>query len=212
MNNKYKILIVDNGAELQGVASALLEAGAYQVIQAESCSCAKLIYDSYMPDLIIQELSLPDADGMQLLQYVRSDSLTPIIILSVRDNEQDKVLALDAGANDYITKPFGKAELLARVRSALRNNRYSTAEGRFPGGKFLLNDLTIDYDARRIFVGSREVKLTQTEYNIIVFLSAHRGKMMPYSSIIKAVWGGYADSGSIKKAHLLKTDAPGIFL
>lgn len=202
MNNKYKILLVEDESNIRSLVSTMLETNGYQVILSDTCSSAKLMFDSYLPDLIILDLGLPDADGVQFLKYVRKDSLTPIIVLSARTNETDKVSALDMGANDYVTKPFGAAELLARVRTALRNNRYSTVEGRLPGGRFFLGELTIDYDARQVFIKDSEIKLTQTEYNILAFLSEHCGKMMTYSAIIKAIWGGYAEDGSIKKLQV----------
>lgn len=180
----------------------MLGAAGYQTILAESCSNAKTLYASYLPDLIILDLGLPDMDGMNLLDYVRKDSTTPIIILSARANETDKIIALDRGANDYITKPFGSGELLARVRAALRNNRFSADEGRLPGGKFALKDLIIDYDARQVFLKGEQVKLTQTEYNIVALLSENCGKMMTYATIIKSIWGGYAQEGSIKKLQV----------
>lgn len=201
MNNKYKILLVDNGAEMQSVAAALSENGAYQVIHAASCSIAKLMFSSYMPDLIIQELVLPDCDGTELVRFVRRTSTTPIIVLSSRKEEADKVTSLDMGANDYVTKPFGMAELLARVRSALRNNRSGTA-CHLPNGILSLERFTIDYDVRRVIIDGKEVILTQTEYNIIVFLSEHYGRVVPYHLIINAVWGGAADKSSIKKLQV----------
>ena len=202
MNNKYKILIIEDESNIRTMVSTMLETNGYQAILAETCSAAKLMFDSYMPDLVILDLGLPDADGMQFIKYVRKNSLTPIIVLSARTSENDKVSALDYGANDYVTKPFGSAEFLARVRTALRNNRHSTEEGKLPGGKFTLADMTIDYDTRQIFIGNNEVKLTQTEYNIIAFLSEHCGKMLTYSAIIKAIWGDSADNGSIKKLQV----------
>lgn len=202
MNNKYKILIIEDESNIRTMVSTMLETNGYQAILAETCSAAKLMFDSYMPDLVILDLGLPDADGMQFIKYVRKSSLTPIIVLSARTSENDKVIALDYGANDYVTKPFGSAEFLARVRTALRNNRHSTEEGKLPGGKFTLADMTIDYDARQIFIGNNEIKLTQTEYNIIAFLSEHCGKMLTYSAIIKAIWGDSADNGSIKKLQV----------
>lgn len=202
MNNKYKILLIEDESNIRTLVSTMLETNGYQTIVAETCSAGKLMFDSYIPDLVILDLGLPDADGIQFLRYVRKDSLTPIIVLSARVNENDKVSALDMGANDYVTKPFGAAELLARVRTALRNNRHSADEGRLPGGKFMLDELVIDYDARRVFISDNEVKLTQTEYNIVAFLSEHCGKMMTYSTIIKTIWGGYADEGSIKKLQV----------
>lgn len=200
-NNKYKILLVEDDLNISLLVTALLESADYRVILAETCAAAETMYASHLPDLIILDLGLPDRDGMHLLEWVRKDSLTPIIVLSARAGEQDKVRALDLGANDYITKPFGVQELLARIRAVLRNNRHSSADGKRPGGKFTLHDLSIDYDARRVFVNGKEVKLTQTEYNIVTFLSAHSGKVMPYSAIIKAIWG-YAYEGSVKKLQV----------
>lgn len=200
--NKYKILLVEDEDNIRKLVSTMLDTAGYQTISAKACVEAKSLYSSYMPDLIILDLGLPDADGMELLKYVRNEALTPIIVLSARTDEADKVLALDGGANDYVTKPFGAAELLARVRTALRNNRFSSTEGRFPGGKLTVKDLVIDYDARRVFIKDEEIKLTQTEYNILAFLSENGGKMMTYAAIIKAIWGGYASDGEIKKLQV----------
>lgn len=202
MNNKYKILLVEDEGNIRSLVSTMLETNGYQVIVAEKCSEAKMMFDSYRPDLVILDLGLPDGDGVQVIKYIRRELLTPIIVLSARAGENDKVFSLDLGANDYVTKPFGTAELLARVRAALRNNRHSSEEGRLPGGRFVLEDLVIDYDARRVFVGNNEIKLTQTEYNIAAFLSEHCGKMLSYSTIIKAIWGDRADEGSIKKLQV----------
>ncbi len=200
-NNKYKILLVEDENNIQNLVKTMLEASDYKVILAQTCASALTMFTSYLPDLIILDLGLPDKDGMELLKKVRETSLTPIIILSARSEEKDKVYALDMGANDYVTKPFGSAELLARVRSTLRNNRHSSDTGRFPGGKFQLRDLVIDYDSRQVFISDKEIKLTQTEYNILAFLSEHSGKMMTYSAIIKAIWG-YPNEGSIKKLQV----------
>lgn len=200
-NNKYKILLVEDEQNIRNLITTILESADYFVITAGTCASAITMYASHMPDLVILDLGLPDKDGLEFLKKVRTESLTPIIVLSARSEERDKVTALDLGANDYITKPFGSGELLARVRAALRNSRHSSEEGRKPGGKFHLKDLSIDYDARQIFIGDAEVRLTQTEYNIVAFLSEHAGKMMTYSSIIKAIWG-YPDDGSIKKLQV----------
>ena len=137
-----------------------------------------------------------------LLQDIRANDLTPVIVLSARNEEGEKVRLLDMGANDYITKPFGSEELLARVRTALRNKRYESSQGRLPGKKFVVDDLTIDYDARRVFISGKEIKLTQTEYNIVAFLSEHCGKMMTYAMIIKAIWRECQDEASIKKLQV----------
>ena len=200
--NKYKILFVEDESNIRNFVATMLDTSGYQTILADSCSSAKIMYASYMPDLIILDLGLPDMDGMQLLDFVRRESLTPIIILSARTDEADKIAALDRGANDYITKPFGAGELLARVRAALRNNRFSAQEGRLPGGKFVLKDLEIDYDARQVFIRGEPVKLTQTEYNIVALLSENCGKMMTYAAINKAIWGDYIQEGSVKKLQV----------
>jgi len=202
IRNKYKILFVEDEANIRNLVATMLDTAEYQTILAESCAAAKSLFASYLPDLVILDLGLPDQDGMNLLDYVRKDSLTPVIILSARSDEKDKILALDAGANDYITKPFSSGELLARVRVALRNHCSRAEEGRFPGGKFSTKDLVINYDARRVFVRDEEIKLTQTEYNIVALLSENCGKMMTYSAIIKAIWGGIAQEGSIKKLQV----------
>lgn len=200
--NKYKILLVEDEINICNLVATILDASGYQTIIAHTCADAKLMYNSYLPDLVILDLGLPDLDGMRLLGSVRQDALTPVIILSARSDEADKVAALDAGANDYITKPFGAGELLARVRVALRNNRFSAEEGRRPGGRFVLKELQIDYDARQVFVKDEAIKLTQTEYNILALLSENCGKMMTYAAMIKAIWGGYAQEGSIKKLQV----------
>ena len=202
IQNKYKILIVEDEANIRNLVATMLDTAGYQSISADSVQSAKTLYASYLPDLIILDLGLPDMDGMNLLDFVRKNSLTPIIVLSARTDESDKITALDCGANDYITKPFSSGELLARVRVALRNHRFSSEEGRFPGGRFSVKDLVIDYDGRQVFIKGSEIKLTQTEYNIVALLSENCGKMMTYAAIIKAIWGGYPQEGSIKKLQV----------
>ena len=201
MNNKKKKLLVEDEHNISTLIMTMLESSGYQVIQAGTCALAKTLFVSHCPDLVLLDLGLPDMDGMTFLEDVRKDSLTPIIVLSARTNEKDKVLALDAGANDYVTKPFGAAELLARIRSTLRNYSHSAESGKLPGGKFMVQDLEILYDARQVFIKGKEIKLTQTEYNIVALLSEHCGKMMTYSAIIKDVWG-YPDEGSVKKLQV----------
>lgn len=202
IQNKYKILLVEDEKNIRNLVATMLETEGYQTILANSCSSAKTLFTSYLPDLVILDLGLPDMDGMNFLKFVRKESLIPIIVLSARTNESDKIAALDGGANDYITKPFSSGELLARVRAALRNNRFSADEGRLPGGKFTLKDLEIDYDARQVFIKGEEIHLTQTEYNIVALLSENCGKMITYATIIKAIWGDYPTENSIKKLQV----------
>ncbi len=199
--NKYTILVIEDESNINNIVSALLQANGYKTISARSCGSGKMLFASHHPDLVILDLGLPDADGTEFLREIRRDSFTPVIVLSARTEESEKVDALDLGANDYVTKPFGSAELIARVRSALRSSRRSSDSEMFNGSIYESNGLKIDYDARRIFIDNAEIKLTQTEYNIIALLSEHSGKVLTYSYIIKAIWG-YNDIGSVKKLQV----------
>lgn len=201
MNNKYKILLIEDEENIVCFLKALLEANDYQVLTAHTVEAGLVVFASHLPDLVILDLGLPGCDGTQFLQQIRKTSAIPVMVLSARSEEKDKVDALDMGANDYVTKPFGSAELLARVRSILRSSRHSCEEGRLPGGKFVSGDLVIDYDVRRLYLDGAEIKLTQTEFNIMALLSEHFGKVLTYSAIIKGVWG-VSDSGSIKKLQV----------
>lgn len=200
-NNKYKILLVEDEAKIRSFVETILDTNGYQVILASSCRGGITMFSSHCPDLVILDLGLPDRDGLEFIESVRQVSSAPIVVLSARSDEEDKVSALDLGANDYITKPFGTAELLARVRAALRNRRFDSGEDRAPKGVFVLDDLRIDYAKRLVTVGGREVGLTQTEYNILAYLSEHAGKVLTYSAIIRAVWR-VSDPGSVKKLQV----------
>ena len=200
-NNKYKILIVEDEAGIRNFIKTNLETSDYQVICAETYTLGMMMYPSHHPDLIILDLGLPDRDGLDLIQNVRKSDTIPIIVLSARSNEKDKVEALDLGANDYITKPFGTDELLARIRAVLRSHRQGAGTASTRSGKYKFQDLLIDYDKRQVFIGRDEIDLTQTEYNMMAYLSTHTGKVMTYAAIIHAVWG-YSDYGSIKKLQV----------
>lgn len=201
MNNKYKILIVEDEKNIIKFISALFEANNYFVITAHTAEEAYMMFTSYLPDIVILDLGLPDADGTDFLRRVREKYLTPIIVLSARSDENDKVNALDLGANDYVTKPFGSAELLARVRGLLRANRQRTETEQTKDGEFRSGDLIINYDARKVYFENKEIKLTQTEFNILALLSEHFGKVLTYSNIIREIWG-YSDFGSVKKLQV----------
>lgn len=199
-SNKYKILIVEDDNAICSFVKTTLEANGYQVLVASTCQQGMLMASSHVPDLIVLDLGLPDRDGLELIRTVRMTNMVPILVLSARTLERDKVLALDMGANDYVTKPFGTAELVARVRAALRSYR-SSALHTGPSGQFQLHDLSIDYDRRLVTVGGTEVKLTQTEYNILAYLSVNTGKVLTYSAIITSIWG-HIDEGSTKKLQV----------
>lgn len=199
-NNKYKVLVIEDDRNISSFIQTILEANGYQALTAERCGQGLLVFASHMPDLVVLDLGLPDMDGEEFIRQVRVGSTVPILVLSARTDENDKVSALDLGANDYITKPFGTAELLARVRAALRVSRHSV-QSAAPGGRFATGDLVIDYDRRQVSVGGTLVHLTQTEYNILALLSQHTGKVMTYAAIVRAVWGSM-DGGSVKKLQV----------
>lgn len=201
MSNKYKILIVEDEANIRSFVKTILETNGYQVVTANNGGEGKMLFFSHHPDIVILDLGLPDMDGIDYIKSVKEMSIIPIIVLSARTDESDKVVALDSGANDYITKPFGTEELLARVRAVLRNSRqYMNAEAPLKK-RFSVGELEIDYEQRRVYVSEKEVKLTQTEYNIVALLSEHAGRVLTYNEIIRRVWG-WADSGSIKKLQV----------
>ena len=199
-NNKYKILVVEDDQTVAGMIQTLLETNGYQVLLAQRCRQGILMLSSHVPDLVVLDLGLPDLDGEEFIRIVRASSMVPIVVLSARSEEKDKVYALDLGANDYITKPFGTAELLARVRASLRINRMNL-QAATPDNVFSLDDMVIDYDRRLVAVAGTSVHLTQTEFNILAFLSQNCGKVMTYSAIIRSVWG-VMDDGSIKKLQV----------
>ena len=199
-NNKYKLLIVEDDRNIASFVQTSLEANGYQVLTAERCGQGMLVFASHMPDLVILDLGLPDMDGEEFIRQIRTISAVPILVLSARTDERDKVSALDLGANDYITKPFGTAELLARVRAALRSTRHSIQVAA-PSSTFRADDLVINYDRRQVSINGSPIHLTQTEYNILAYLSQHTGKVMTYSAIIRAIWGSM-DDGSVKKLQV----------
>ncbi len=199
-SNKYKILIVEDDANIRSFVKTVLEANDYQALMASTCEEGILMAASHMPDVIILDLGLPDCDGQELITAVRKTSNVPILVLSARTQESDKVSALDLGANDYITKPFGTAELMARVRAALRSKRTHTEIGA-KNNRFTLGDLVIDYDKRQVLVAGSDIKVTQTEFNILSLLATHRGKVLTYSLIVREIWGGM-DDGSVKKLQV----------
>ena len=137
-NNRYRLLLIEDENNIRSFVKTILEANAYQVLTATSCQQGIMMFSSHVPDLVILDLGLPDRDGLDFIREIRKTSGAPILVLSARSLESDKVAALDLGANDYITKPFGTAELLARVRAALRSRRSAGEMNAAPGEKFLL--------------------------------------------------------------------------
>ena len=200
-SNKYKVLVIEDEGNIRHFVKTILGTNGYQVIEAKTLSEGRMAVMSHSPDVVILDLGLPDGDGMDFLKLVRREFSTPVIVLSARTDEKDKVQALDGGANDYITKPFGTAELQARVRAALRIHQQNMNRSLGGTKNFQLGELVIDYDTRHILLKGEDIKLTQTEYNIVALLAAHAGKVMTYSEIIKEIWK-WSDAGSVKKLQV----------
>ena len=198
MENRYKILVIEDEKNIANFIKADLEANDYHVITAYTATEGKMLFHSHCPDLILLDLGLADEDGLDVITEIRRDSLVPILVVSARTSEPDKVAALDLGANDYITKPFGTAELQARIRASLRITRQNTPDAK---QIFVSGDLRVDYDLRKVYVRDTQVRLTPTEYNIIALLSEHAGHIMSYADIIKAIWN-WNDEGSVKKLQV----------
>ena len=190
MDIKDRVLVIEDDKSIRNFFRTVLEANNYDVLIATTGAEGYSMVTSQCPDVVILDLGLPDMDGMTILKNVRQWSSMPVLVVSARTHEKDKVAALDAGADDYITKPFGTSELLARVRTAIRHARATvlTAEG-MQTGQFRAGDLLIDYDKHRVYVGDRDVNLTQNEYKIVSLLGKYAGKVQTYDFIIKEIWG-----------------------
>jgi two-component system, OmpR family, KDP operon response regulator KdpE len=179
-----RILIVDDEPSILATMAPLLRARGYEVATATTGYAALDAVDRQPPQLIILDLGLPDIDGIEMCRRLREGRSVPILILSARGAEPDKVAALDAGADDYVTKPFGAEELLARVRVALRRT-----DGMAVAGVIRRGDLAIDLDRRKVMRGSDELRLTPKELELLVFLAQHPGRVLTHRAILKAIWG-----------------------
>jgi len=180
------ILVVDDEPQITRVLRTSLSAQGYDIRVANSGEMALEIMKDWSPNLIITDLSMPSIDGVQLCRRVRAVSQIPIVVLSVRDKEQQKVEALDAGADDYVTKPFGMNELLARVRANLRR---VPAENE-PDAVIEIGDFHVDTAARKVTVLHRDVRLTPKEFDLLVFLARRPGKVVNHRTLLAAIWGG----------------------
>lgn len=194
MQIKDKILVIEDDKSISGFIKAILTANNYDVLTASNGSEAFSMISSHCPDLILLDLGLPDIDGGTIIQAVRQWTQLPIIVVSARSSEKDKVHALDNGADDYVTKPFSPEELLARVRVALRHLRSHSALQN--GGKFISGDLTVDYDKHMVLINDENAHLTQNEFKIVSLLSRCAGKVLTYDFIMKELWGPQSGSGN----------------
>lgn len=192
MNNKKTILVIEDENNISKFIGAVLKANNYNVILEESGIDAMNMIASHMPDLIILDLGLPDIDGIDVIKSIRKWSNIPVIVVSARDHENDKIEALDLGADDYITKPFSTGELLARIRTSLRHKRTSFDEELKRTKKYTNNGLAIDFDKYRVEVDGIEVHLTNIEFKIVELLCKYSGRVLTYDYILKQIWGPYA--------------------
>lgn len=193
MEIKNKVLIIEDERRISNFLCTVLKANNYDVISAVTGNDACAVINSHCPDVIILDLGLPDMDGSEILRSVRKWSSMPIIVVSARSSEKDKVTALELGADDYITKPFGTQELLARIKTAIRHTRTTSPDNQIAvTGIFRTGGLEIDYDKYRVFVDGQDTNLTQNEFKIVALLGKNAGKVLTYDYIIKQLWGPHA--------------------
>jgi two-component system, OmpR family, KDP operon response regulator KdpE len=213
MSQKYsetlRILIVDDEASIRRYLRLALNTVEFEVHEAADGRSALAAGAAACPDLILLDLGLPDMDGMEVLRRIRQCCNVPVIILSVRGNEDDKVKALDSGADDYLTKPFGTGELLARIRAAMRRSRQGTAEP-----VYKIDDLVVDVAQRRVTVQGNEVQLTATEFELLHLLVIHAGRVLTHRRILQKLWGSaYLDQPNVLRVtisnlrHKIEPDA-----
>ena len=206
MTHKLSILLVEDEKNICDFISTSLSAQDYRISTAHTGKEALPIITSQCPDLILLDLGLPDMDGMEIIRRVRTWSSVPIIVLSARTQEQEKVRALDLGADDYLTKPIGTSELLARIRTALRHSNRLNTDSPLYKRPFHAKGLTIDFEKHLVSVDGKDVHLTQIEFKIISLLAQNSGRVMTYDTIISNIWGPYADDDNsilrVNMAHI----------
>jgi two-component system KDP operon response regulator KdpE len=192
MNNQPLILIVEDDETISNFISAILTANGYRVVKTPKGSQGVAMAASHSPDLVLLDLGLPDMDGVEVLKLLRAWSSIPVVVVSARGHERDKVEALDLGANDYITKPFGTAELLARIRNAIRLTQ-RVEKGARQETAISVGELEIDLEKRNVTLSGKDLHFTPIEYKIIVLLAKNIGKVLTHDFIMREVWGPYTN-------------------
>jgi two-component system KDP operon response regulator KdpE len=181
------ILLIEDEVQMRRFLRVAIESEDYRLVEAETGKDGLVKAAVWNPDVVLLDLGLPDMDGIEVIKRLREWSKVPIIIISAREQENDKIRALDFGADDYLTKPFGVGELLARIRVAGRHKRLQQ-----PGKnevEFIADDLCVDYSRRQVFLDNNEIHLTPIEYRLITFLTQHAGKLITHRQLLKEVWG-----------------------
>ncbi len=208
MESKKRILVVDDEQEITFVLRSGLTKHGYDVRVAGDGEAALDLFQAWTPDLVITDLAMPNLNGLKLCQRLRETSTVPIVILSVKGDEATKIEALDIGADDYITKPFGMGELLARVRAALRRSPEPDAQGIIIED----GDFRIDLETRQVTVGGKDVHLSPKEFDLLVYLLRHSGKVLTHRTLLANIWGGdYTDQTEYLRVfirHLRKKIEP----
>ena len=195
MTIREKILVVEDEKSISRFISGTLTANGYDSMQARTGAEALSMIASYCPDLIILDLGLPDMDGIDVLRQLRDWSSLPVVVVSARSHERDKVEALDLGADDYLTKPFGTDELLARVRTAIRHTRTASGNSEIAQqGTYTVGELVIDYNKHQVLLRGENVHLTLNEFRIVALLGKFAGKVLTYDTIMRELWGPRAGS------------------
>ncbi|MGN1120302.1 MAG: response regulator [Oscillospiraceae bacterium] len=190
MKIRDKVLVIEDNESIGFFMQTILQDNGYDVVTASNGKIGEAMISSHCPDVILLDLGLPDIDGMAVLDNLRRWSSIPVIVVSARDTESDKVTALEHGADDYIHKPFTTGELLARIKVALRHSLATGTNRNIDADScFRVGDLTIDFDKYRVFVGDRDVGLTQNEFKLVALLGRYAGKVLTYDFIIRQLWG-----------------------
>jgi two-component system, OmpR family, KDP operon response regulator KdpE len=207
-----RILVVEDEPQMQKFLGASLAAEGYRTLEATTGGEGVNLARTHNPDLVLLDLGLPDMDGMKVTEAIREFTTKPIIVISARGQEEDKVHALDVGADDYLTKPFGTSELMARIRVALRHSTHKKEDSNEPLLK--VGELEIDLDKRRVLSKGNEVHLTPNEYKLFAYLMKHAGKVLTHRQLLKEVWGGayasqthYLRVYMVQLRHKLEADA-----
>jgi two-component system KDP operon response regulator KdpE len=202
MSSRELILLVEDEIAICNFISTVLTSNHYNVVRADKGREAIALTASNNPDLILLDLGLPDMDGIDVLKSIRTFSNIPIIVVSARGHEREKVEALDLGADDYITKPFGTSELLARIRTEVRHSRKKQEENYAQTGKVSIGGLCIDYDKRTVKIDNRDVHLTPIEYKIIALFLQNSGKVLTHDYIMKEIWGSYVNENQNLRVNM----------
>ena len=192
--SKCSVLIIEDEKKIQTFMGKILKRQEYRVLYADTGAQGLEIIRSQCPDIILLDLGLPDMNGFEIIREVRTWTSTPIIVISARTAEQEKVSALDLGADDYITKPFGTSELLARIRASLRHSNRLRTDSPLYLRPYRHGEMKLDFSKRLLTIGSQVVHLTPIEYKIVAYLAQNSGKVITYAAILSNVWGPYADS------------------